>query len=400
MKKTKLFSLLTAAFLLAGSLTGCAGDPVQTTSPAENVSPEAAPPAPTENGEAEPADSGTGVIETLYHPDFTIERLSDGIKRVTDGEGRELILVPKSLGRIPAEYSDSLVITTPVENAVFLSTTQVCTFRTVNDPEILDKIGAVEGGADSWSALPEIKERVADGRIADITGAGYGDPDYEKLQALEPDVVFVYTGDFGQQSVIAKLEELGIPYAVDNDYLESDYLSRMEWIRFVLTFYNADDRADEAMKNAAGRIAEAKERIAGLEKPTVAVFSVYNGAVSAASDDSWFGTLIADMGGVNAFSGANFSAITMEYAFDAAHDADVILYTASAAFCDGIAGISDAFPQITECGAYKNGRLYQYTDLFWYGVDESDRMACDFAAILYPEAFGDRELKYYTKVEK
>lgn len=412
MKKTtrKILAAFLAMGLILQGVTGCASqNPEEVTAAATTLAettPEltAAPEttAPEESAETtEAAPSEEGEIRTLYQPDFKIEKLSDGIKRVTDGDGRELILVPKSLGGIPDEYADSLVITTPVKNAVFLSSTQVCTFRTANDPAILDGIGGVSGSADTWSDLPEIAARMESGQIIDVTGdGGIGNPDYEKLRELEPDVVFVYTGEYGQQTTIAKLEELGISYAVDNEYLETSYLSRMEWMRFLLTFFNADDTADSIMKNVQANVNAAKENTAGLEKPVIAVFSIYNGAVNITREDGWAGSMIADMGGVNAFAGITDSTLTLEAAYEIILGADVILYASSPLYCDGLPAILDQFPQLTECKAYENNRLYQHENSYWYGIDQSDIMACDMAAILYPEIFPDRTLTYFIKLEK
>ena len=401
--KKRLLTLLVGMALLVSSLTACNGS-TETTTSTTTAATEAA--TTTEAATATDADTTaapaeTGEIETLYNPNYKIELLADGIKKVTDGDGRELILVPKALGEIPAEYADSIVITTPVDNAVFLSSTQVCTFRTVDDPAILDGIGAVEGSADSWNDIPGIAERITSGTIIDVAGdSGMGEPDYEKIQALNPDVVFVYTGEYGQQTTIAKLDELGINYAVDNEYMEPTYLARMEWMRFLLTFFNADDAADTAMANVQSGIDTAKAEIVGKDKPIIAVFSVYNGSISATKDESWVGSMIADMGGVNAFSGMDASALTMEAAFDVINTADVVIYTSTPSYCDGMAGVTDAFPQITECKAYENDRVYQYSDIFWHGIDQSDIMACDMAATLYPEVFADRTLSYYLKLTK
>lgn len=393
MQKTtrKIIAVLLAAGLIVGGVTGCtAQNPEEVTAPVAT---------PAETSEAAPSeDGGTG---TLYQPNFKIEKLSDGIKRVTDGDGRELILVPKSLGGIPDEYADSIVITTPVKNAVFLSSTQVCTFRTANDPAILDGIGGVSGSADTWSDLPEIVEQMESGQIIDVTGdGGIGNPDYEKLRALEPDVVFVYTGEYGQQTTIAKLDELGINYAVDNEYLETSYLPRMEWMRFLLTFFNADDTADNIMANVQANVNAAKEKTAGLEKPVIAMFSIYNGEVNITREDGWAGSMIADMGGVNAFAGIESGSLTLEAAYEAILGADVIIYASAPAYCDGLPALLDLFPQLTECKAYENNRLYQHGASYWYGIDQSDIMACDMAAILYPEVFADRTLTYFIKLEK
>lgn len=224
--------------------------------------------------------------------------MEDGIKKVIDGEGRELILVPKEMEEVPAEYTDSIVIRTPVENAVFLSSTQVCTFRAVDDSTIIEAIAGVSGGVDEWAGIPAIKEGLENGSIVDIGGASMGEPDYELIQSLNPDIVFLYTGSNPQTNQIAKFEELGINYAVDNEYMESNYLARMEWMRFILTFFNADEQVNEVMNNAQKVVDEVKSKIEGLEKPKVAVFSVYDGAVYGTSDNSWVGTMLSDMGGI------------------------------------------------------------------------------------------------------
>ncbi len=393
--KKKILALLIGAALLVCSLAACGGKPDVSSSESSAES--------TVSSEAEESSQAEdlGEISTLYNPNFKIEKLADGIKRVTDGDGRELILVPKSLGKIPDEYANSTVITTPVKNAVLLSSTQVCTFRTVNDAAILDSIGAVEGDADSWSDIPGIAERISSGKIIDIAGdGGMGEPDYEKIQALNPDVVFVYTGEYGQQATIAKLDELGINYAVDNEYTESSYLARMEWMRFLLTFFNADDAAEKAMSKVQNDIDAIKTAISGQEKPVIAVFSVYNGSNTATHANSWAGAMIADMGGINAFSGVDTNALTTEAAFDVVNTADVIIYTSTPSYCNGIMGITDAFPQITECKAYENNRIYMYSAVFWHSIDQTDIVAGDMAAILYPDLFADRTLSYYIKIEK
>lgn len=392
--------LIIGAALVLSSLTACSGSGSETTTSgtAAATDTKATEPAVTTTSETD-ATKELGELEMLYNPNFKIELLADGIKRVTDGDGRELILVPKSLSEIPAEYADSIVITTPVKNAVFLSSTQVCTFRTVGGEAVLDAVGGVTGSAEAWTDIPAVAERVADGRITDVTSDnGMMEPDYEKIQALEPDVVFVYTGEFGQQATIAKLEELGINYAVDNDYLETSYLARMEWMRFILTFLDADEQGKAAMEKAHDNIETARSAFDGKEKPVIALFNIFGGVVYATGDDSWVGSMISDMGGTNAFGGIDTSSLTMEAAFDVIDKADIIVYTTTPLYCAGMEAIKEAFPQITECNAYENDRVYQYTDIFWNGIDRSDIMACELAAINYPDVFADSEISYFIKL--
>lgn len=400
MNRKTLSSLLAAAMLLT-ALSACAKTEQTTTAAApapETTASETEAPAVSETENAETAEPE--VVENLYSENFKIERLSDGIKRVTDGDGRELILVPREQ-EVPAEYSESVVVRTPVNNAVFLSSTQVCTFRAVDDSEIVSRIGAVCGGADAWTDIPAIAEGLTSGDIIDVTGdSGTGEPDYEKIAALEPDIVFVYSGEYGQQAQMQKFDELGINYAVDNEYLESNYLARMEWMRFILTFFNADEAVEEVMSNAQKTVDEAKTAVSGSEPKTIAVFNVFDGTVYATSPDGWFGTMIADMNGSNVFADMPSNSLTLEAAFDVIRSADVIVYSSTPSWCPGMDAVKEAFPQITECKAYENDNVYQYAELYWLGIDQSDIMAADIAEVMYPEAFEGRQLSYFIKLEK
>lgn len=400
MNRKTLSSLLAAAMLLT-ALSACAKTEQATTAAApapETTASETEAPAVSETENAETAEPE--VVENLYSENFKIERLSDGIKRVTDGDGRELILVPREQ-EVPAEYSESVVVRTPVNNAVFLSSTQVCTFRAVDDSEIVSRIGAVCGGADAWTDIPAVAEGLTSGDIIDVTGdSGTGEPDYEKIAALEPDIVFVYNGEYGQQAQMQKFDELGINYAVDNEYLESNYLARMEWMRFILTFFNADEAVEEVMSNAQKTVDEAKAAVSDNEPKTIAVFNVFDGTVYATSPDGWFGTMIADMNGSNVFADMPSNSLTLEAAFDIIRSADVIVYSSTPSWCPGMDAVKEAFPQITECKAYENDNVYQYAELYWLGIDQSDIMAADIAEVMYPEAFEGRQLSYFIKLEK
>ncbi len=400
MNRKTLSSLLAAAMLLT-ALSACAKTEQTTTAAApapETTASETEAPAVSETENAETAEPE--VVENLYSENFKIERLSDGIKRVTDGDGRELILVPREQ-EVPAEYSESVVVRTPVNNAVFLSSTQVCTFRAVDDAEIVSRIGAVCGGADAWTDIPAVAEGLTSGDIIDVTGdSGTGEPDYEKIAALEPDIVFVYSGEYGQQAQMQKFDELGINYAVDNEYLESNYLARMEWMRFILTFFNADEAVEEVMSNAQKTVDEAKTAVSDNEPKTIAVFNVFDGTVYATSPDGWFGTMIADMNGSNVFADMPSNSLTLEAAFDVIRSADVIVYSSTPSWCPGMDAVKEAFPQITECKAYENDNVYQYAELYWLGIDQSDIMAADIAEVMYPEAFEGRQLSYFIKLEK
>lgn len=388
----KFVSLLAGAALFAACMTGCSGSSTDS-SPQESIEKTT---ATTESMESINDTSGATVD---YSSNFSIEYLEDGIKKVIDGDGRELILVPKSLGEIPEKYADSTVITTPVQNAIYMSSTQICMLRAADNGDIWDSVGAVSSDASSFSGLNDLISRMDNGEILNVGGM-MNDPDYEQIQMLNPDVVFVYTGDYGQQNIISKLDELGINYAVDNEFLETDYLARMEWMKFILSFYDAEDEANTYMTNAEQTFSDIKTKLKGTESKKVAIFNVYDGAAYGISGTGWSGNLLSDVGGTNAFAGIDSESYTMEALFDCVQDADVIIYTSAPSICSDMSAIEDAFPQITECAAYKNDNIYQINDSYWTSIDQTDILAEDLASIIHPDIFPDRSLTYYAKIEK
>ena len=339
-------------------------------------------------------------VGVKYSTAFSIEVLDEknNIKKVIDGDGRELILVPKSVD-VPSDYTNSTVIRTPVDNAVFLSSTQVCSLRPADKTELWDAIGGVTGGPDSWLDIPQVKSRLESGAIKDV-GGGMGDPDFELLSELNPDVVFVYTGNYPQTSVIDKLNEIGINYAVDNEYMETDYLARMEWTRFILTFYNEDITADTIMENVDANIAAMKAAIKDLAKPKVLFGSEYGGTVSVSNPDSWLGKMISDAGADYLFKDTPVSGLTlsMEDFILKADEADIIVYTSTPMYMPDKKTLFTNVPLMADVKAVKEGNLWQYSDAYWMSVDESDRVAQEMAAIFYPEKFPNQEFKYFVKV--
>ena len=398
--KKNVLALLLAAVMVLGLFAGCGNqEPAETAAPATEAVTEAATEAAAEAvTEAAAEAAEPEMVKTLYNPAFSIEKLGNGIKKVIDGDKRELILVPKALEEVPAEYADSIVIRTPVERAVFMSDTQVCSFRDA-DQAIIDSIAGISGTKENFVGFTALEKAFDEGKVVSV-GGGMGEPDYELLQSLNPDIVFVYTGEWGQGAIIEKLNELGINYAVDNEYMEGDYMARMEWNRFLLTFFDADEAVEAQMQEAQKTIDSVKSAIAGLEQPKVAIFSVYDGQVSGTSDTSWLGTMLKDMGGVNAFADVPAGPLTMEAAFDAVQDADVIIYSSTPMWCAGMPAVLENFPLLADCAAYESGRVYQYADSFWVSIDQSHIMAKDLASMIYPDAVENDALTYFVQLEK
>ncbi|MBQ7718950.1 MAG: ABC transporter substrate-binding protein [Clostridia bacterium] len=336
-------------------------------------------------------------LDAEFTANFKIEQLGDGIKRVIDGEGRELILVPKANGEVPAEYSDKIVIRTPVERAVMLSTTQVCCLRAAGDETIWDSLAAVSADAYSFSNIPEVVSRMESGKINIVSG-DMGDPDYEQLTALNPDLVFVYTGPYPQTGVIEKLTELGISYAVDNEYIETTALARMEWLKFVLTFFEKDQAAADYVDRVKKSFAETEKIIAEAEAPSIAMGYIWDGTVIATDGAGWLAGLVERAKGSYLQKDLSSDAlyISVEDFLVSASQADIILYTSTPSFMPGKASLYEMAPLMADTPAAQNNKLYEYTDAFWMSVDQPDVLFADIAQLLHPELFEGRTMTYFT----
>jgi hypothetical protein len=142
-----------------------------------------------------------------------------------------LLLVPEGK-TAPQNIKYDRLVSIPLKNVMAASSTQVGPLIKLG---VFGSLKAVTTDVDGWKN-PEIKNAVTDGRVKFVGGDGMGEPDYELVKQINPDLIFVYTGDYGQQAIIQKADEMGINSAVNNEYMESHYLGRMEWIKFMGVF--------------------------------------------------------------------------------------------------------------------------------------------------------------------
>ncbi|UWP58503.1 ABC transporter substrate-binding protein [Ruminococcus gauvreauii] len=332
--------------------------------------------------------------EDPYTSDFSIEYLDDGVKLVTDAEGRKMYLVPRE-AEIPGEAADEMVVRTPVERVVYMSTTQVCMLQALDSEEIWKSITGVAGARETWT-IDEVVQRFDDGQIRDV-GGDMGEPDYELIQSMDPELVFVYTGSNPQTGVIEKFEELGIPYAVDNEYMETTYMGRLDWLRFIAAFYNEDTTGEAVIQEAAASIERMKEKIAGEDRPTVSYGSLFDGVVYVASGEGWIADMIEDAGGDYIFKDieAADTQISLEEFYARSEDADILIYSTTPDFTPDMASVLAEAPVLEDLKAVQDGAVWQLDNSFWMSADQPDQVAQDLSAMFHPDVFPDRELRYF-----
>lgn len=332
-------------------------------------------------------------ITLKYAQGFKIENLSDGYKVVTDGENRRILLVPKGK-EVPSDYKDMPVVYTPVERVVVASTTFASAMRPLR---VLNSIVGVNADKDQWY-IEEVKKGIENGSIQ-VVGSGMGQLDYDKIVALKPDLVLIYTGSGASDAqTLQKLEELDVPVAVDNEWLENDPLARLEWVKFIAAFYNKEKEAEEFFNNVEKKIDEVKAKVSEAKaKPKVLWGLLYQGKVYVSGGDSYVAKMVDMAGGDYLFKDSKGGSISIEEFYVRGKDADVFIH--SSILGETIADIVNQGKILADFPAIKNGKVWDFQPWYWQSVDKTDEIIEDLAAIFYPELFfKDHQLRHFKKV--
>lgn len=320
-------------------------------------------------------------IEVTYSTGFSIDNLGNDIKKVVDGDGNKFLLVPKT-AKVPDGYEGYQVVRTPIDRVFIASSTQACA---LNALDLTNSIAGVTTPADDWY-IPKIKEGIEKGDIVYV-GNSYA-PDFELIEKIKPEIAFVYTGSYPQTTIIDKLEELNIPYVVNNEYMEATSLGRLEWMKFEAAFYNEDEKAKELFDQAVNEIQNLKTKVKTLDSPKVAWGSVYKGVVYVPNAGSYIGEMIASAGGEYVFKDlgkdqVGSAMLTLEEFYAQAVEADVLIYSSS--YVSSIEEVVDAAPILEDLEVIQSGEVYTYHPSWYQTIDMTADKYVDLANILFPE---------------
>lgn len=326
-------------------------------------------------------------LPVYFAKGYKIKYIENGCKLVTDGENFRLLLVPRGKTAPKGVVADK-TIHIPLKNVMTLSSTFVGAMEKL---DVLDSVKAVTTSKNFWY-IPEVKVGVSSGAIKYVGGDNMEPPDYELVKSLTPELAFVYTGDVGQRHIMRKFDEMGIRYAVNNEWLESNYLGRMEWIKFIGAFYNKELEAEKIFNDAVKKVNKTKAKVAGLSKPKVAWGMSWMGKVYASSADSYVGKWISDCGGDYVFKNIKQGCdtqISMESFYAQAKDADILIFSSTTNYMKDptIRGIIKDNPLFADIKAVKNGNVWAYAPDWWQTIPETDRFVADIAAVFHPEKF-------------
>ena len=348
---------------------------------------------------AQVASRPAGSLTVRYAKLFTASYEGD-VYVVTDALGRRVLAVPRGLPRDLAayyreKYKPEVVVEYPVRRAVFMSSTAVAMayrlYAETGRADVLRSIAGIMWGREYDWYLPEVKALLENGTIADV-GPAYS-PNFERIAALRPDVVFVYfyPGPYGTEAVINRLAQMGIPYVVVNEFQEVSPLGRAEWIKFIAVFFNATKDAGRIFDSVEARRNSLVSLVADLERPRVAWFIIFGGVLYPAGSGAR--ELIRLAGGRYAY--ANYSKVDLEVVLRHRNDVDILIWSGY-----GPSSIGDVLkiePRLKELRPVILGRVYAYSPAFYQLANAyPEKLLEELMWIIHPEALPPGNFTLFT----
>lgn len=310
MKKSLIALCLIAALLLCGCGSKAPAAPVATGPEWATLAPE-------------------GQLELRYAGQFTVDFYPGDLALINMADGSSYLLIPEG-GEIPKALPENIVLLQQPLDRIYMASTSAMDLYRASGSIGAIRLSSQEEG--NWY-VPEAKEAMARG---DILYAGkYSAPDYELLFREGCDLTVENTMIYHSPEVKEQLERLGIPVLVERSSYEDHPLGRMEWVKLHGLLTGRLEQAESYFDDQLSSLAPVLEQ--APTGKTVAFFAVSTtGYVTVRKSGDYIAKTIELAGGNYVFHdlGDDSTAqstvnLQMEAFYDAARDADVLIYNST-----------------------------------------------------------------------
>ena len=296
----------------------------------------------------------------------------------------------------------SSVIFVPVRKIICTSTTHIAMIEALGE---INSVVGVSGTNLIYS--PEVIKNVNKGLVGDI---GYdANLNKELIIKLSPDLIMIYGIGSESTGYVGKVKELGIKVIMNADYLETDPLSRTEWIKLFGALYCKENLADSIFESEVEKYIKLKKYIEQniSVRPKVLLGLPFKDTWYVSSGNSFISKLISDAGGDYLWRDTE-SSISMPYGIENVYlrglTADYWLNVGSISSRNEISAVDQ---RLNDLPCFKNDNLFNNNkrvtsnggnDYWESGSLYPHLLLKDIATILHPEVFEDHELVYYKKI--
>ena len=326
-------------------------------------------------------------MELTYAEEFSVDYYNDGYALATVADDGRYLIVPEGKEAPDDLAKDIIVLKQPLTNIYLVASAVMDMFVSI---DALDSIRFSSQKEDGWY-IEAAKQEMEAGNI--IYAGKYSAPDYEKILSEGCGLAIENTMIYHTPEVVEQLESVGVPVLIERSSYESDPLGRMEWLKL----YGALVGKEDAACAAYDALLQDLQPVLAQESAgkTVAFFYITSaGAVNVRKSGDYIAKAIRMAGGdyvsfdesgeENALSTMT---IQMESFYDAAADADVLIYNST---IDGELDSLDALlaksPLLADFKAVQTGNVWCITKNFYQESLALGDLILDVHAILQDKA--------------
>lgn len=303
---------------------------------------------------------------------------------------------------LPAGIDSSLIIYVPVKKIICMSTTHIAMISALGEENTISGMSGT-----GFIFEKKVVEKVEKGLIEDV---GYeANLNKELILKIAPDLVMIYGIGSESAGYVGKIDELGIKVVYNADYLETDPLSKAEWIKLFGALYCKESLADSIYDAEVQTYNNLKTFITRhiSVRPKVLLGLPYKDTWYVSPGNSFISKMINDAGGEYLWQSSR-SPVSMplgiENVYLRALTADFWMNIGSVKTKDEITMVDK---RLEDLPCFRNGNLYNNNnritmnggnDYWESGSVYPHIILNDLALILHPELFSNNELFFYRKL--
>ncbi|MFA6238811.1 MAG: ABC transporter substrate-binding protein [Bacteriovorax sp.] len=229
----------------------------------------------------------------------------------------------------------------------------------------------------------------------------------EDLLNLKADLIMGYDSNLSNPAQVHIFKSLNLPVVMNKDFEETSPLGRAEWIIFIASFYDLEDKAQKIFNMISDKYAFIKNENSKLPKrPKVLVGEIQNGYWVTSGGKSDLGQMIADAGGEMLFWKPSMQTqkISLEELSLLKIPVDVWLTHntwTSRKQLEEARRKDSRYSLITIKNIFNNNSIinkHNSNDYWETGMQRPDLLLQDLSALFHPDKYVSHKLHWYHKL--